>query len=97
MRHFVVEIKYTAPLEVIDSIVARHRQFLSDGYKKGILLMSGPMNPKTGGMVIARAESQEDLKKFMDNDPYKLENAAEHLYKEFTPVLSRDFLKDWIS
>ena len=61
MKHFVVEIIYKAPIDKIEEVLEKHREFLDEGYKKGMLLMSGPQVPRIGGIVIARAESMESL------------------------------------
>ena len=60
MKHFIVELTYTAPAERLAEIVVEHRAFLQTGYERGWLLMSGPQTPRVGGMVVARAPSLED-------------------------------------
>jgi uncharacterized protein YciI len=64
MKHFVIEITYHVPAEQLGETVGEHRAFLDGGYQSGLLLMSGPQKPKIGGMVIARAESVDDLRAF---------------------------------
>lgn len=96
MKHFIVEIVYKAAIERINEIRERHREFLNTGYEKGIILMSGPQVPRTGGMIIARAESMEQIKEFLANDPYQKEKAAEYKFTEFTPVHYQDLIKEWI-
>ncbi len=97
MKHFLIEITYTAPLEVLDVIVADHRKFLQTGYDQGWLLMSGPMNPKTGGVVIAQAPSMQDIQSFFFNDPYHVHQAATYRFVEFDPVMYQPFLQNWIT
>ncbi len=97
MKHYLVEITYTAPLEIVDMIVTEHRKFLQTGYDQGWLLMSGPRNPKTGGIVIARAPSMQDIQAFFFSDPYQQHKAATYNFVEFNPVLYQPFLKDWAS
>jgi uncharacterized protein YciI len=96
MKHFIVEIKYKVPFEQLSGIIDEHRSFLDTGYKNKLLLCSGPQNPKTGGIVIARAESENEIKRFFENDPYHTKDVAEHKFTEFTPVKYQEFLKDWI-
>lgn len=96
MKHFFIEIQYTAPSEKIAAIVAEHRAFLQVGYDQGWLLMSGPIQPKTGGIVIARAPSLEDLQAFFLNDPYRLNQAATYQFVAFEPVKYQSFLEDWV-
>jgi len=95
MKHFIIIITYTAPFEEINKILASHREFLQNGYDSNRILMSGPQNPKTGGIVIARGESEENLLNFFSNDPYKLNQVAEYRFIEFNPVKHQPFLTDW--
>lgn len=96
MKHFLIEITYTASAEKIAEILPAHRLFLQGGYDQGMLLMSGPMLPKTGGVVIARAQSVDDLQAFFEFDPYMANNAATYRFVEFDPVKFQPFLKDWV-
>lgn len=97
MKHFLVDIQYTAPIEIIDEILPRHRAFLQVGYDQGYLLCSGPKNPRVGGIVIARAESEEVLRNFFLTDPYQQQNAAHYTFIEFNPVKFQPFLEKWVA
>ncbi len=95
MKHFVVEITYTAPIARIDELLAAHREYLAKGYLEEMLLMSGPQSPRTGGVILARAASKEDLEAFIAGDPFKKDGAAEYRIIEFTPVKHQGFLSIW--
>ena len=97
MKHFLVDIQYTAPIEKIDEILPHHRAFLQIGYDRGYLLCSGPKYPRTGGIVIARAESKEVLRNYFEQDPYWQNNAAQYTFIEFNPVKFQPFLENWIT
>jgi len=96
LKHFVVEIIYKVPIEKVNEILPLHRQFLQTGYDQGIFLASGPQVPRIGGIIIARAESMEDLATFLQDDPYLINNIAHYQYIEFEPVKSQGFMADWI-
>ncbi len=96
MQHFLVEITYTAAPERIGELVAGHRAFLQTGYDQGLLLFSGPQNPKVGGVVLARAETETDLRNFFLNDPYQSENAATYRFVSFEPVKFQPFMEAWV-
>lgn len=96
MKHFLIEITYTVPFSTLEAVVPEHRAFLQMGYDQGWLLLSGPMNPRTGGIVIARAPSQEDLQYFFSGDPYALRGFASYRFVEFDPVKYQPFLAEWI-
>jgi uncharacterized protein YciI len=96
MKHFLINITYKVELTKIDEILPEHRKFLQEGYDKGLLLYSGPRNPRTGGIVLARAESAEQIKALFDKDPYKITNTADYEFVEFNPVKSQPFIDEWI-
>jgi uncharacterized protein YciI len=95
MKHYVVEITFIAPMVRIEEIVPQHRAFLQTGYDRGWLLMSGPLNPRTGGMVVARAPSLEEIQSFFGQDPYQLNHVATYRFAEFSPVKRQPFLDNW--
>jgi uncharacterized protein YciI len=96
MKHYVIEIIYTASIEKIEEIRQEHRNFLKSGYDKKVILMSGPQVPRIGGMIIARSESMEVITEFFKNDPYQINGLAEYKYIEFKPVNFQKFLNDWL-
>lgn len=96
MKHFIVEITYRIPVEQLGETVGEHRKFLQTGYDRGLLLCSGPQVPRTGGMVVARAGSVDDLRAFFKGDPYAIKGLATYRFVEFEPVKYQPFLQDWI-
>jgi uncharacterized protein YciI len=69
---------------------------LQAGYKAEMLLVSGPKVPRTGGIVIAKANSMEEIAAYFKNDPYALNDAAEYSFIEFNPKSHQEILKDWL-
>jgi uncharacterized protein YciI len=95
VKHFLVEITYAAALDAVDAAVAAHRNFLQTGYDRGWLLMSGPRTPRTGGIVLARAPSQQAIESFFRDDPFMQQGLATYRYTEFTPVKHQNFMVEW--
>jgi len=56
----VITSKYIKPLEVIDALVAEHRNFLDNCYKKSQLICFGPQIPRVGGLLIANVASVDE-------------------------------------
>lgn len=96
MKYFIIEIIYKAPIEKIEETTLEHRSFLSEGYAQGFLLCSGPKVPRTGGIVIAKGNSMEEIADFFQNDPYQKKGLAEYEFIEFNPKNFQDFMKEWI-
>ena len=97
VKHFVVEITYIAPLEAIDAALPEHRAFLQGGYEQGLLLCSGPQEPRTGGIILARAPARDDLTQFFRADPFQSRNMAKYRFLEFTPVKHQGWLESWVA
>ncbi len=95
MLHFIVEITYTVPFSQVEPVVAAHRAYLQTGYERGWLLMSGPQNPRVGGMVVARAPSRADIEEFFRGDPYQVNKVAAYRIVEFNPALRQAWMQEW--
>ena len=93
---FIVQLTYKAPLNEVDKYLTAHREFLDYYYKQGLLLVSGPMKPRTGGIIIALTTDKALLESILQKDPYYLAEIADYQLLEFTPVNHRDELKDII-
>jgi uncharacterized protein YciI len=95
-KFFVIEVTYRIPAEELGERVAEHRAYLQIGYDQGWLLMSGPQNPKTGGVIIARAPTRAAIEDFFSRDPYHLKGLADYRFVEFEPVKHQNFMRNWI-
>ena len=96
MKHFIVEITYLVAAEQLAEIVTEHRAFLQTGYDAGRLLFSGPQTPRVGGIVVARAESLEEIQQFFKDDPYQKKGVASYRFIEFSPVKFQPFMESWL-
>lgn len=83
---FIVQLTYKVPLSEVDKYLAAHREFLDYHYKQGLLLASGPMKPRTGGIIIALTNNKAHLEAVLQEDPYYLAEIADYQLIEFTPV-----------
>jgi uncharacterized protein YciI len=97
MKHFLLEGEHIVPFEKrAPELIAAHRQFLQQGYDEGRFLLSGPTIPPKGGVLIARAESLEELNKFLAEEPYCIANVMRfNKITEFNPVQHQFVLNGW--
>lgn len=93
---FIVQLTYKTPISEVDKYLQAHRAYLDYHYKQGLFLVSGPMKPRTGGILIALTKDKEYLESVLHNDPYYLAEITDYQLIEFTPVMHRDELKDII-
>jgi uncharacterized protein YciI len=96
MKHFIVEFIYKAPLKRVLKTTPRHREYLQTGYIQNILLMSGPQELRVGGILVAKSDDLEKVKKFCANDPYALEGWADYRFIQFEPKSFQAVIKNWI-
>ncbi len=80
---YIVLVNYVKPLDVVDEYLPAHRKFLQDNYDKGIFLLSGPREPRTGGIILAQAGSRWELAAVLEQDPYITEGVAKYEIIEF--------------
>ena len=92
---FVITLTYLKPLPEVERFLQEHRDFLKKYYATGHLLMSGPQNPRIGGVVIAHAESRDVVEKIVQEDPFYREQIAEYDIVEFAPVLTAPCLEQF--
>ncbi len=85
---FVVDLTYVVPLEKVNAFLEPHRAFLKAQYEAGLFLASGPKEPRTGGVILAKAESRESIETAIAKDPFKMEALAEYAITEFAPVMA---------
>ncbi|MFJ1268501.1 YciI family protein [Legionella lytica] len=93
---FVVQLTYLVPTQEVDKYLSAHREFLDYYYKQGLLVASGPMKPRTGGIIIAAINDRAYVESIFKQDPYYLAEIASYEFIEFTPVMHRDELKELI-
>lgn len=92
----IIQLTYITPIQEVDKYLKAHREFLDYYYKQGLLVASGPMKPRTGGIIIAATNDKARLEEIFKQDPYYLAEIAEYQFIEFTPVKHRDELKELI-
>jgi uncharacterized protein YciI len=91
----MVELTYTVSFEQLQPALPEHRTFLNAGYELGWVLYSGPQEPKTGGIIVARATSLDDLRTYLAEDPLQKQGLAVYRIVEFTPVRWQSFMQQW--
>ncbi|EMF80697.1 hypothetical protein LEP1GSC188_3966 [Leptospira weilii serovar Topaz str. LT2116] len=96
MKQFIVVLRYLVPIETVDEHVIAHREYLSKGYEQKILLASGPQEPRTGGILIARSNSRKELEDFCRQDPFYTNGVAEYQIIEWTPVKHQKEFEFWL-
>lgn len=98
MSLFICKVHYTKPFSEVEKVLSSHREYLKkEGYDKKLLLASGPMIPKTGGLIIAAFASMSEAQRFASNDPFCIHDVARYEFIEFEPVLSDASISGFIA
>jgi uncharacterized protein YciI len=90
---FIVLLNYIKPMSEVDRLAPEHREYAAHQYASGNFLLSGRKEPRTGGVILARAESREALDAILAGDPFRREAVADYEIVEFLPMMSADWLK----
>lgn len=80
---FLLLSRYVKPAEEIDRWLPEHREFLDRQYAAGRFVVSGPMEPREGGVIVTVDLSRAQIDDIMKEDPFVREGVSEYRYIEF--------------
>lgn len=83
---FIVSIHYTCELSEVEKHLAAHVEYLDKYYQQGVFLASGRKEPRTGGVILAKASSREELEQVLNEDPFKQHGLGDYQVTEFLPT-----------
>lgn len=84
-------LTYTKSLDAVDRLVPPHRVFLKELFDEQKLLLAGRLNPRTGGVIIAKNISRTEFEQILQRDP--LHQVSEYKILEITPVFFDECLQ----
>jgi uncharacterized protein YciI len=88
-------IRYRRPLEEVLTVSDAHRAYLMGLKARGLLLASGPLNPRNGGALLLRVPEDgawETLDRIRDEDPYTKTGMAQYELLPWAPNLGAERL-----
>ncbi|MDD2438411.1 MAG: YciI family protein [Parabacteroides sp.] len=85
---YIVSLTYKASLEAIDKELNNHIDYLKKQYAAGNFLASGRKIPRNGGVILAKAQSREELDEILKQDPFNQNNLADYEVIEFVPSMT---------
>ena len=81
---FVVTLTYTGAADEIDARRPAHRDWLDPHVASGLLLVTGPMVPRTGGVLIASGKvNRAELEDLLKQDPFSVHGLVDYAIIEF--------------
>lgn len=85
---YLILLTYVRPAEEVAAHVEEHRAYLRRHYAEGHFIVSGPRVPSTGGVVLARAASEDDARALIRDDPFSQLGIAEYQLIAFDALWS---------
>lgn len=88
-------IRYRRPLEEVLTVVDAHRAYLATLRERGILLASGPFDPRSGGGLLLRVPDDDvhgTLNAVRDNDPFTQTGMAQYELLPWAPTIGLETL-----
>jgi len=82
---FLILLTYTYGIEKIEEHLTEHLAFLGKYYACNKFICSGAQNPRTGGVILCKAESKKEVERIILEDPFNIHNAATYEIIEFNP------------
>jgi len=80
---FLIYANYSYGLEIVDKYLEEHRAFLDRYYDKNKMVFSGSRVPRTGGVIICKAETRSEVLEILSEDPFYKNKAVEYEIIEF--------------
>ncbi|MCJ2186621.1 YciI family protein [Novosphingobium beihaiensis] len=93
MALFILSLRYTAPIEVVDALLPDHAAWLKANHAEGRFLAWGRKVPRDGGIILARGESREAVAALAATDPFVAGGAAEVEVIEWSPTFAGEGLE----
>lgn len=88
-------VKYRKPLEDVLKVLEAHRAYLGDLKRQGLLLASGPLDPRSGGALLLRVPDDTvaaSLDAIRDGDPFTQTGCAQYELLPWAPTIGVDSL-----
>lgn len=83
---FIVSLNYIKPLSEIEAHLPAHIEYLERHYAEGRFLLSGRKEPRTGGIILMRADSRAQVEAVVAEDPFYRARVAEYEITQFFPT-----------
>lgn len=91
----IVLVRYRLPLEEVAKVTDEHRAYLRELKQQGLLIASGPLDPRSGGALLFRvpdADARATLDRLRDNDPFYKKSIANYELLLWAPNIGNEAL-----
>ena len=79
----------------LTEIMNQHFVYQREAVDEGFVLFAGPKVGASGGCMIIKADSYEEVFEYVSGDPLNIAKLREYNINEFKPRSYQDFLETW--
>lgn len=90
---FLLLSRYVKPVEEIDRVLPEHRAFLDRYYASGLFVVSGPQEPRAGGVIVTRDATRAEIEAALAEDPFVREGVSEYEIVEFRATKNAEWFR----
>ncbi len=91
---FLVNTEYTVELSKIEEYTPHHRAWLDMQVERGHILCAGPKVPRSGGIIIVLAKTQDEVDELFKHDPFVINKLVKYTTTEFSAGKRHSLIKD---
>jgi uncharacterized protein YciI len=81
---FLLMARYTKPIEEVDALLEEHKAWIGRNADK--ILLTAREEPLIGGLILARADSVDEIWAMIREDPFHAAGMSEYEVREYNPV-----------
>lgn len=84
---FIVSLTYIKDINVVESHLEEHVEYLKEEYAKGSFIASGRKVPSAGGIILSNLKDKDMLMSILQKDPFYKNQVATYEIIEFVPTM----------
>ncbi|MGY4617687.1 uncharacterized protein YciI [Bradyrhizobium sp. USDA 4472] len=84
---YIVVLTYIRPIEEVHAYLDTHRDWLVEYAKKGIIVVAGPLEDRSGGALVACCKDRAELDGVLATDSFHVHQLVEYEIKAFSGAL----------
>lgn len=90
---FLLLSRYVKETAEIDRVLPEHRAFLDRYYRSGLFIVSGPQEPRVGGVILTRDATRVEIDAALSEDPFVREGVSQYEIVEFSATKRADWFE----
>jgi uncharacterized protein YciI len=94
---FLLLSRYVKPLPEVERWLPDHRAFLDRHYAAGHFVVSGPLEPRTGGVIVVADMERATVDAILAEDPFAREGVSAYEILEFRPTKMAAAMKPFVA